>query len=128
VKITSRYGSVLLTGDIEDEAEIWLLKTYREQLRADVLIAPHHGSKTSSTYSFLQTVLPDTVLIPAGFHSPFGHPHAKILQRYRELGVQWLNTAEAGAITLVYSQDGRQLEGFRQSGLRYWHYRIVNPK
>jgi competence protein ComEC len=123
VKITSRYGSVLLTGDIEAEAEIWLLKTYREQLRADVLIAPHHGSKTSSTYSFLQTVLPDTVLIPAGFHSPFGHPHAKILQRYRELGVQWLNTAEAGAITLVYSQDGRQLEGFRQSGLRYWHYR-----
>jgi len=123
VKITSAYGSVLLTGDIEAEAEIWLLKTYREQLRAKVLVAPHHGSKTSSTYSFLQTVLPDTVLIPAGFHNPFGHPHPKILQRYREIDAKWLNTAESGAITLDYQKEGTLLESFRQTEARYWHYR-----
>ncbi|MDD2724195.1 MAG: DNA internalization-related competence protein ComEC/Rec2 [Methylovulum sp.] len=123
VKVASAYGSVLLTGDIEAEAEIWLLKTYREQLRADVLIAAHHGSKTSSTYSFLQTVLPNAVLIPAGFHNPFGHPHPKILQRYREMGIQWLNTADSGAITLLYQKDGRILENLRHSEARYWHFR-----
>ncbi|MFZ2450285.1 MAG: DNA internalization-related competence protein ComEC/Rec2 [Methylovulum miyakonense] len=123
VKITSAYGSVLLTGDIEAEAEIWLLKTYREQLRADVLVAAHHGSKTSSTYSFLQTVLPNAVLIPAGFHNQFGHPHTKILQRYREMDLPWLNTAESGAITLAYQKGGRVLESFRQTEARYWHFR-----
>lgn len=123
VKITSAYGSVLLTGDIEAEAEIWLVKTYREQLRADVLIAPHHGSKTSSSYSFLQTVLPDTVLIPAGFHSPFGHPHAKILQRYKEINAKWLNTADSGAITLLYQKDGKILKTLRETEARYWHFR-----
>ncbi|MDD5271715.1 MAG: DNA internalization-related competence protein ComEC/Rec2, partial [Methylovulum sp.] len=123
MKIDSAYGSVLLTGDIEAKAEIWLLKTYGVQLRAEVLIAPHHGSKTSSTFSFLHTVLPETVLIPAGFQNPFGHPPARTLQRYQEVGAHWLNTADSGAITLDYVSGGNALTSFRQTQARYWHYR-----
>ncbi|MBT9098853.1 DNA internalization-related competence protein ComEC/Rec2 [Methylovulum psychrotolerans] len=122
VKITSAYGSVLLTGDIERGAELGLLRTYGDQLHADVLVAPHHGSKTSSTASFLQTVQAETVIIPAGFQNPFGHPHAKILQRYQALGAQVLNTADSGAVTVHYANGTKALAWFRHSEARYWHY------
>lgn len=123
LKIASAEGSALLTGDIEAETENWLVQTYGGQLQADVLVAPHHGSKTSSTLAFLRTVSPQTVLIPAGFHNPFGHPHASILRRYEAINAHWLNTADSGAITLNFQNGGRALAWFRQTEARYWHYR-----
>ena len=72
-------------------------------LQSDILIAPHHGSKTSSSFTFLNAVKPLHVLFSAGYRSQFGHPHTNILERYNKKGVMAFNTAESGALTYRFS-------------------------
>jgi competence protein ComEC len=121
LKIQSEHGTVLLTGDIEAAAESWLVKTYGEELKADVLVAPHHGSKTSSTTEFLQTVQPDYVLIPAGYRNQFGHPHKDVLARYRQIHARWLTSADGGAITVNTENNALVVQGMREMESRYWN-------
>ncbi|MCX7098182.1 MAG: DNA internalization-related competence protein ComEC/Rec2 [Methylococcales bacterium] len=125
LKIQSAQSSVLLTGDIEALAEAWLLKTYGKQLQAQVLIAPHHGSKTSSTLAFLQAVQPDYVLIPAGYHNQFGHPHRDVLQRYQQLNAHWLNSADSGAITASSKQGNWLVQSLRDTDSKYWNNKPI---
>ena len=121
LKIQTEQGIVLLPSDIETSAEAWLIETYGDQLKADVLIAPHHGSKTSSTVDFLRAVQPEMVLISAGYKNQFGHPHQDILSRYKHNHSQWLNTADKGAITLS-AKDGRWLvQSLRDTDGKYWN-------
>ncbi len=120
LKIDNNHASVLLTGDIERQAEMALVSSYGEALRADILLAPHHGSKTSSSTSFLQAVKPTTVLIPAGYRNPFGHPHAKVLRRYHDHGANWLNTADSGAIIVTSEPNGVSVQTWRQIAGKYW--------
>lgn len=121
LKVESAYGSILLPGDIEADAENWLTENYREELHADVLIAPHHGSKTSSTPVFMQNVKPDYVLIPAGYRNRFGFPHPAVLERYRQIGAQWLSSADAGAITVMLNKQGKSVSAYRQTDGHYWN-------
>ncbi len=121
LKITAENGSVLLTGDIEARAEQVLVETYGDQLKAKVLIAPHHGSKTSSTLAFLRAVQPELVLIPAGYRSRFGHPHKKVLARYQAAQAKWLNTADSGAIIINIDEVPFTVETWRETAGRYWH-------
>ncbi|MGZ8136515.1 MAG: DNA internalization-related competence protein ComEC/Rec2 [Methylococcaceae bacterium] len=120
LKVDSIHGSVLLTGDIEANAEAWLVKTYPD-LEATVLIAPHHGSKTSSTATFLQAVRPEYILIPAGYHNQFGHPHPTVLARYQNAQTKWLNSAENGAITIHISKQSFTIKTQRDMESHYWH-------
>lgn len=119
--IVGKHGAVLLTGDIEATAESWLVNSYGEKLQAKVLIAPHHGSKTSSTMPFLQTVKPEFVLIPAGYRNQFGHPHSSVLQRYQQSGINWLTSASSGAIVVKLNKNGPAVTGFRQVSGHYWN-------
>ncbi|HEY8036867.1 MAG TPA: DNA internalization-related competence protein ComEC/Rec2 [Methylobacter sp.] len=121
LKIQSVHGAVLLTGDIEALAESWLVKTYGEALKADVLVSPHHGSKTSSTTDFLRTVQPDYVLIPAGYRNQFGHPHKEVLARYRQAGATWLSSASSGAISVKVENNVWAVQGMRQTESKYWN-------
>jgi competence protein ComEC len=121
LKIQSKHGTILLTGDIEATAESWLVETYGEALKAEVLVAPHHGSKTSSTAGFLQAVQPDYVLIPAGYRNQFGHPHRDVLARYRQVDAVWLNNAENGAISVNVENNAWVVRGMRQTGSKYWN-------
>ncbi|MDI1279591.1 DNA internalization-related competence protein ComEC/Rec2 [Methylobacter sp.] len=121
LKIQSKYGTVLLTGDIEAAAESWLVETYGEALKADVLVAPHHGSKTSSTAGFLQAVQPGYVLIPAGYRNQFGHPHKDVLARYRQVHALWLNNADSGAIVVNVKNNVFAVQGMRQAESKYWN-------
>jgi competence protein ComEC len=121
LKIESAQGAVLLPGDIEAEAESQLVKTYGKALRADVLIAPHHGSKTSSTAAFLQAVKPRYVLIPAGYRNQFGHPHPEVLARYRLIKSRWLSSADSGAIGVILNNRSVKVDALRRSEKRYWH-------
>ena len=121
LKVQTEQGTVLLPSDIETSAEAWLIETYGAQLKADVLIAPHHGSKTSSTVDFLKAVQPEVVLISAGYKNQFRHPHQDILTRYNDNHSQWLNTAYKGAITLSV-KDGRWLvQSLRDTDGKYWN-------
>ncbi len=120
--VQGKHGSALLTGDIEVEAESWLVDTYQNKLKADILFAPHHGSQTSSTSRFLNTVKPKLVLIPAGYRNPFGHPHEDVLARYQSLHLNWLNSADEGAIDVDVSQH-LSVQSWRQHEGKHWNFK-----
>ncbi|HWQ35997.1 MAG TPA: ComEC/Rec2 family competence protein [Blastocatellia bacterium] len=103
------YGnrSFLLTGDIERQTEEQLLAA-GDSLRADVLKVAHHGSRTSSTEAFVKAVAPQYAVISVAAPSPFGHPHAEVLERLQRSGARVLPTSACGAITI--STDGSDLQ------------------
>ncbi len=121
LQVSSPWGGVLLTGDIEARGEFALREAYGDRLRSDVLIVPHHGARTSSTLPFLRDVGPSVALISAGYRNRFGHPHPGVLDRYRDAGIQTVNTAEAGAIEVSLSATGLSVRQFRQTHRRFWH-------
>jgi competence protein ComEC len=121
LKIQSAHGTVLLVGDIEAAAESWLVETYGETLKAEVLVAPHHGSKTSSTAGFLQAIQPDYVLIPAGYRNQYGHPHKDVLARYRQVNAKALNSADSGAIVVNVQDNLFVVQGMRETESKYWN-------
>ena len=123
LKIESKHGVILLTGDIEATAENWLVKTYANALNADIVVAPHHGSKTSSSSGFLQATDAKYFLISAGYKNPFGHPHQNVLIRYRQNQVRWLNTADSGAIEVKFSNHTWSVHGIRETESKYWNRR-----
>lgn len=121
LKIESRYGSALLTGDIEREAERGLVQDAGDALRKiDVLLVPHHGSKTSSTKEFVQLIAPGLALISAGYLNRFGHPHPQVAERYAALDIRLLNTADSGWIKVEFDQRGVQATPWRAVYKRYW--------
>ena len=113
---------VLLPGDIEHRVETQLLAAGRQRLRADVLVAPHHGSRTSSTGAFIAAVRPDLVLFPVGYRNRFGFPKADVVQRYRDSAAAVLDTATSGAIRIRTSAEGRrEPQRYREAHRRYWN-------
>ncbi len=120
LKITGSRHGFLLTGDIEQTAEKQLVEQYAAQLSSTVLIAPHHGSKTSSSWEFLQQVQPQWVLIPAGYRNRFGFPHPRVLERYRSMGLKSFSTGEHGAISVKALGSALDFEVARQKRKRYW--------
>ena len=120
LKIETGKYSFLLPGDIEHNAENWLVQQYGEQLKSTVLIAPHHGSKTSSSFDFLQLTQPELVIIPIGFLNRFGFPHKSVLDRYQQLNARWLSSAEAGAITIQAGPEQLKVVSERENHKHYW--------
>ena len=120
LKISTARQAFLLTGDIEQVAEDALVERYGNALASTVLVAPHHGSKTSSSRRFLQEVAPQWVLIPAGHMNRFGFPHASVLARYRSLGISWQITGEQGAIDVKTDSENLQWTFERKRRARYW--------
>jgi competence protein ComEC len=104
-----QYGdrSILLTGDIGQAVEQRLIASGVE-LQSDILKAPHHGSRTSSSVEFIEAVRPRYAIVSVGERSPFGHPHLEVIDRYRAAGTSILQTGTRGTITV--STDGKQLE------------------
>lgn len=98
LRIRAGQRQILLTGDIEKSAERALLKQEKEALPATVLVAPHHGSRTSSTLDFLKAVDPRYILIPVGYQNRFHFPAESVIQRYQSVGAQIFSTAKQGAI------------------------------
>jgi competence protein ComEC len=120
LKVSARGGSVLIPADIERRGEAMLLAGGVD-LRADVLIAPHQGSRTSSTSAFVQAVRPRAVIFPVGYLNRFGHPHAEVLERYRELGSALYRTDRDGAVLISIAPGGAlKIDRWRAAHRRYW--------
>ena len=96
--------SILMTGDIEREAEAKVL-TDPSNIAVDVIKVPHHGSRTSSTESFVAAAKPRFAIISVGQQSMFGHPHREVVERWQRIGAQVLTTGNCGTITV--ETDGR---------------------
>jgi competence protein ComEC len=108
VVVEVRFGdvSLLLGGDVESAAEAEVTRLL-EPAGVRVMLAPHHGSATSSTWPLLRAAAPDLAVISAGRGNRYGHPHAAALQRYRSIGARILRTDLDGAVTL--RTDGREV-------------------
>ena len=107
--VKAEFGSksFLFPGDIMAGAERELVAIVGNNLKSTVLIAPHHGSKTSSTVSFLDKVKPKHVIISSGWKNSFRFPHSSVLKRYKERGYEVFRTDSHGALTM--STDGKSL-------------------
>ena len=92
-------------------------------LKADLLLVPHHGSKTSSSAAFLDAVKPSIALVQAGYRNRYGHPAAPVLVRYEERKIRVLDSPHCGAATWL-SEVPQELACQREKGLRYWHHRV----
>lgn len=103
IHISSSAGSVLLAGDIESSAELSLIRQAGPILKADVLLAPHHGSATSSTRAFLEQVAPRWAVFSVGYKNRFGFPHAAVLERYEAMDIGLLRTDQSGAVRMTFS-------------------------
>lgn len=120
LRIGNGRAHALLAGDVEKAQEASLLLAGRA-LRSDVLLVPHHGSKTSSTPAFLDAVRPALALVQAGYRNRFGHPAAEVLERYRERGIRVAASPECGAATWR-SAEPAALRCERLTARRYWHH------
>ena len=135
LRVSSAAGSLLLTGDIEKLAEQQILA--REMigysgmtLKTDVLVAPHHGSRTSSSDDFVTAVAPNLTVFTSGYLNRFRHPHPAVVSRYEAIGSQVLRSDYDGAVLLQLvaaesvnstNKPTWQVTRWRQHYQRYWH-------
>jgi competence protein ComEC len=113
---------MLLAADIEAAQEAQLVLGARDKLRADVLLAPHHGSGTSSTPAFLLAVQPSVGIFQVGYRNRYHHPKKEVYERYGDMGIRRLRTDESGAVMLDFA-DAVAVREYRQEHARYWYGR-----
>ena len=116
-------GTALLTGDIEAPQELALVQAGLRPV--DVLLVPHHGSKTSSSWEFLETLRPRWALLQAGYRNRYGHPAPSVKARYQALGIDVVESIRCGAATWR-SDAPDQVKCERAVRQRYWHH-LVPP-
>lgn len=125
LKVTSQAGSVLLTGDIEKSDELELINLKVDKLKSDVIVVPHHGSKTSSTPSFIAAVAPRVSIFTNGYLNRFGHPKLVVFERYQAIQSLLYRSDYNGAIELNFVSKGNiQISSWRNQYKRYWQDRF----
>ena len=122
LRVSNDRQAALLAGDIELPQERALLER-GAPLRAQVLLVPHHGSRTSSSEAFLDAVRPRWALVQAGYRNRFGHPAAPVLARYAERGAEVVATDRCGAAWWSSARP-EVVRCERDANRRYWHHRL----
>ena len=120
LRVSDSRHSALLAGDIERDQEQALVSAHGRGLHSELLLAPHHGSRTSSTAAWLEAVQPGVAVFQAGYRNRFGHPAPDVLARYRERGIAIVTSPACGAYAW---RDGRGTCE-RARARRYWHHPI----
>ncbi len=122
LKVANAYHSLLLTADIERLAEQWLLKQ-GQAVNAEVLLIPHHGSKTSSSPAFISAVSPLLGIVTSGYRNRFHHPHPSVTQRYAADDIKLLNTVESGELRLDFpaSSENLHMQAWRTAQQHIWN-------
>ena len=115
---------MLLPGDIERLGEFRLVRHYGKRLQSDVLLVPHHGSRTSSHRYFLQRVEPEWALVSSGYLNRFNMPHPESMQRLAETGAEILLTAESGQVSLLWHRGAWHPLTYRGQLRPYWYNQI----
>lgn len=114
--------TILLPGDIESMVEHELLKNPELQVPITVLVAAHHGSKSSSSARFIKAAKPNHVVFSAGYRHHFGHPARTVVERYTAQGSDIWNTAEQGAVEFHWDEGGKMtVTTGRTEARRYWY-------
>ncbi|NNE37185.1 MAG: MBL fold metallo-hydrolase, partial [Gammaproteobacteria bacterium] len=121
LKIGHGKDSVLISGDIEYQAEDLLIETTSAFLRSNILLAPHHGSKTSSKSRFIRVVNPENVIFSTGYLNRFKLPNKDIITRYMRNGSSIWDTASDGAIHIEYKGEQYTITSERQNRAKFWN-------
>ncbi|KZR36061.1 ComEC family protein [Enterobacter genomosp. S] len=122
VKIDDGEQSVLLTGDIEAQAELGMLSHRWRQLASTLIQVPHHGSNTSSSTPLLQRVEGQVSLASMARYNAWRFPSKKVVRRYRTQGYQWLDTPHSGQISVTFSHHSRHIRRLREHYLPRWYH------
>jgi len=117
IRISDGKHSVLLTGDISKKVESKLLPKLSSY---QVLIAPHHGSKSSSSQDFINRVAPEYVIFSAGYLNRWQMPTEEVLARYQKVQAEVFTTATSGMVKLDFHPDGIHIEQYRQDLWPFW--------
>lgn len=123
LRVSNKHHSVLLTGDIETPSEKILLQRNYTKLKADILLVPHHGSRTSSSKEFIQAVQPTYALFPVGYKNSYGHPKPDIVDRYKKHGAILMDSVNDGAVTFKIPNNLTKLplpERYRIDHAKFW--------
>lgn len=112
IRVVHSSGSILLTGDAEQELEAELVGL---NLKSDLLKAGHHGSRTSSTLEFLRQVNPEWMVISCGVDNSYGHPSPETLEKATSMGIEVMRTDLAGRVSIIFAEP-------------YWMRSILAPR
>lgn len=121
LRISTGQQSLLITGDIEKRQEFRLLSGSQGRLEADILVAPHHGSMTSSSPAFVKAVSASAVIFTSGYRNRWGFPRPTVVDRYETSGARLYRTDEDGAILVNCDLQGCDLSRYRQRKQRIWY-------
>ena len=136
LRIDDGQQSLLLSGDIEKETESVLIERAQAgfTLKSQVLIAPHHGSRTSSTQAFIDSVAPALVLFPAGLNNRYGFPKEDVVERYQARQIRHLTTGMEGQISVTFEHGTFEVKTYRRDFAPFWYNRLfrfgdlINPE
>lgn len=127
LRISDGNFSLLLTGDIEKKHEQILIKQLGKKLQSDILIAPHHGSRHSSSVAFIEVVKPQWVVFSAGFMNHWGFPADEVVKRYQNQAVNIVNSGQSGLIRFQITAQAIKMETFREDLASYWYHHSLTP-
>ena len=114
----------MLTGDIDAISEILIARQY-PNLHAQVMLVPHHGSRTSSLFSFIEKVKPDLAFASVSKNNQWNLPARDVVERYQQQGIKWLDTGNAGAISISVYEKQWLIEKKRGNQYEPWYRQIV---
>jgi competence protein ComEC len=124
LRVSAGEHAILLTGDIERNAEEWLLAEQPDKLRADLVVVPHHGSRSSSSDAFVAAVRPRYALVSAGWRNRWGFPKDDVMQRYEQVEAEVAVTGESGALLARLSSERgvESLRRWRRESRAFWNF------
>ncbi len=137
LKVSTAHASVMITGDLSQKGEALLLQHLKaESLNVDLLVAGHHGSKTSTSLDWLRTLSPGGIVFSSGYLNRFHFPSTVVLQRIQQVSmdknafpVRWWNTACSGGIRFDLNQQGIKLiEESRKRRRKWYHHRCLESQ
>ena len=128
IRISDDNHSVLLTGDIEKKQEAILIEKEGDNLISDILFAPHHGSKHSSSEPFIAKVKPQWVVFSAGFLNRWKFPADEVKVRYRNQSVKMVNTGLNGFIRFKIEKVYIQKQTYREDLAPYWYHHLFSQQ
>jgi competence protein ComEC len=135
LEVRNKHSSFWLTGDVERQGEAEIVERLDDEMlkelgdRELIFMAPHHGSKTSSSEDLLKRLKPDQAFAQNGYRNRYGHPHPTVVVRYGSLGIPFSQTPETGAQVWRFDGLGKAtLESWRLGRRRLWHRDSIGPK
>ncbi len=117
--------SVLLAGDIESVAEWLIVRQKGELLASDIIVVPHHGSSSSSIDKFVSSVQPEIAVASLAKSNQWQLPNPEVVNRYKKVGANWLDTAESGQVTIEFVNKSKKISTLRNSQSGRWYRQML---